>query len=1212
MPTGSPTDPSALPLIGRRRELDALAAAHQTAIAGRACVVLVAGETGVGKSRLIQEFITLLGSHGTLVVKGMTPVIVGGEIPFAPVAGALRGLAQQIPSKRLAELIPSDSELARLLPDHATTDASGADPLAQVRLFEQWLSLIVRLGSENDGGVVLILEDLHWTDASTRDLLAHLITNLSTGRVLLVLTVRSEGLAGNEPLRRLLLEATRQPSVQSIDIDPLSRDETDALVAAMGGADVTTEMRMRIANSAGGNPLFAEQLVRTGSGETLPHTLVGLVRQRLDLLSPEARRIAQLASAGVSGLPVALLEAAAALLQLSATPALAELREAGIVEVAKDQSDLTCMFRHPLVQEVVYGDLMPAERQRLHRAFGDAMAPRTDGTADRKWALELARHLWMAGDVARAVPALVKAADSAMDSLAFTEALVLYERAIELGASYQPSNPRGPIGFRTGGAPQPRDDHQSNLRDRAAEAASLAGYPERALEMLEAEHLPQHDDVTVSMRRAQYLWQAGREDEALEVYRSRLGSLPDDHPEQRAAFQGAAARAMLLAGLADEAQHLAATAAEAAHASGAESEELHALYTLSAAQARLGDPTAAVGTLEQAREIDLRRQRRTRIEPRPSRIIDLLSGYWSEATVLNSAGRRDEAAAAALEGARVAAKLGIRGGWGGMVGVAAANELIALGRWSEAQSLLEEWLNATSMPTDASHSHAAYAFLLALRGHAAEAAAQLARSRKPGAPSDTQLRAAQLRAETEIGLATGQPSETRRALDVGLHDLGDRFDSYQHVELAAMSLRAAADEAGQARARRATAELAAIQSDALVLQGRALASGTGTGTAKSGRLDALVAWATAEYGRVMDSRDPAPWLAAAEQWAALREPHRVAYMHLRAAAELLARSGPKKDAGDLLLRAHATCLDLGAEPLRREIESLARRARIDLAQSADSTTEIAAPSDEGSLGTRLGLSPREVEVLELLADGRTNRQIGEALFITEKTAGHHVSSILGKLGVASRVEAASVAARAGLGNPSATGVPVGELSVAGRNEDLGGAPAATLMFTDIVSSTALLETIGDDAWLALIAWHDEAVRSLVRAYAGREIDHAGDGFFLAFPDVIAALDCAVNIQRALAEHRRKHGFAPRLRIAVHRAKVLADGTALRGKGVHEAARIAEATQGDEIVVSSDSLESVGRRYSRGQPRTVVGAGLGQTLSVVPIEWRQAVPIADVH
>jgi class 3 adenylate cyclase len=166
------------------------------------------------------------------------------------------------------------------------------------------------------------------------------------------------------------------------------------------------------------------------------------------------------------------------------------------------------------------------------------------------------------------------------------------------------------------------------------------------------------------------------------------------------------------------------------------------------------------------------------------------------------------------------------------------------------------------------------------------------------------------------------------------------------------------------------------------------------------------------------------------------------------------------------------------------------------------------------------------------------------------------------------------------------------------------------MFTDIVKSTPLLEAIGDEAWSALIEWHDSTLRSMFRSYSGREIDHAGDGFFVVFPDIVAALDCSIAVQRTLAEHRRRHGFAPRLRIALHTAPITRQGNAVQGRGVHEAARIAAAAGTDEILVSAQSLAAFNGRYVRLEPRQIEAAGFAEPISVVPIRWQMGSAPAD--
>lgn len=157
----------------------------------------------------------------------------------------------------------------------------------------------------------------------------------------------------------------------------------------------------------------------------------------------------------------------------------------------------------------------------------------------------------------------------------------------------------------------------------------------------------------------------------------------------------------------------------------------------------------------------------------------------------------------------------------------------------------------------------------------------------------------------------------------------------------------------------------------------------------------------------------------------------------------------------------------------------------------------------------------------------------------------------------------------------------------------------TLFFSDIVGSTVLVEAIGDQAWADLVSWLDSALRQCFADHRGEEVDHAGDGFFVAFPDPKAALECAVAIQRKLAAHRREHGFAPRLRIGLHATTATQSGGRYRGRGVHEASRVAALAGPDEIVASQATVPA---GFSVSEPRQVTVKGLSEPLEVVTIDW----------
>jgi class 3 adenylate cyclase len=160
----------------------------------------------------------------------------------------------------------------------------------------------------------------------------------------------------------------------------------------------------------------------------------------------------------------------------------------------------------------------------------------------------------------------------------------------------------------------------------------------------------------------------------------------------------------------------------------------------------------------------------------------------------------------------------------------------------------------------------------------------------------------------------------------------------------------------------------------------------------------------------------------------------------------------------------------------------------------------------------------------------------------------------------------------------------------------------TFVFTDIVGSTALLEAIGDDAWSDLRRWHDETLRACIAEYGGEEVDHTGDGFFLAFPDASAAVACARKIQSRLAEHRKEHGFAPQVRIGVHAADSMRAGANYTGMGVHAAARIAALASAGEIVASATTVDGL-QGVSPSNRRSVELKGIAEPVEIVTVDWR---------
>jgi class 3 adenylate cyclase len=158
----------------------------------------------------------------------------------------------------------------------------------------------------------------------------------------------------------------------------------------------------------------------------------------------------------------------------------------------------------------------------------------------------------------------------------------------------------------------------------------------------------------------------------------------------------------------------------------------------------------------------------------------------------------------------------------------------------------------------------------------------------------------------------------------------------------------------------------------------------------------------------------------------------------------------------------------------------------------------------------------------------------------------------------------------------------------------------TFMFTDVVGSTNLVEALGDEAWDTLLRWHDATLREVFTAHEGREISTTGDGFFVSFDSPEMAVAAAIAIQRRLAEHRQKAGFAPQVRIGLHASDAQQVGSNYRGKGVHEASRIAGLATGGQIIAS---LSTVGESYRSSGVRSELLKGLSEPMEVVTIDWR---------
>ena len=405
-------------LVGREPELGTLRAGLARATDGGPGIVVVAGEAGIGKTRLIEEFAGRARDDGARVLVGGCLDLADDGLPYAPLTEALRTFLRDLPPDRIASVLgPARDEIGRLLPgigpiapapDGARGLASDArSGLAQASLFGLVLGLLGDLGAE--APTVLVFEDLHWVDRGTRDLVTFLARNLERDRLLLVLTVRTDGLAHGDPVSTWLAALERDPRTERLDLDRLDRAEVGRQVATILGSVADDAQVERIHARSGGNPFFVEELVgveRRGGTGPLPRTLSETLAGQIASLPEESQRL--LGVVAVAGRPVdeRLVAAVSERTEATVREPIRAAVTAGIL--VPDPATGSLRPRHALLGEVLERDLLPAERRGIHERFAVVLSERAElaDPSPAGAAAELAHH-WLSADrPTRGVPRL--------------------------------------------------------------------------------------------------------------------------------------------------------------------------------------------------------------------------------------------------------------------------------------------------------------------------------------------------------------------------------------------------------------------------------------------------------------------------------------------------------------------------------------------------------------------------------------------------------------------------------------------------------------------------------------------------------------------------------------------------------------------------------------------------------------------------------------
>jgi DNA-binding CsgD family transcriptional regulator len=996
--------------VDRVTELRRLDAAYARAVGSETATLCVGGEAGVGKTRLVTHFAAGVRASGGWVLRGGCVELGEGSLPYAPLVAVLRGLVRELDAAVLDELIgPGRPLLAGLLPELSEPRGStSARPdtgwAAQARLFEAFLALFERLAARQPS--VLVMEDLHWADRSTLDLLTFLVRNLRAA-LLIVLTYRTDELHRRHALRPFLAELDRSGGVDRLEVGRFDQLDLRELLTGILGSRPDDELSQRIYQRSEGNAFFAEELLaaagqRTGNGLSLPASIQNALLSRVQLLPEDAQAIMRIMAAGSGRVEHDLL---AVVSELPGTDLLAALRAAvGYQVLIPDPVTESYLFRHALTQEALYNELLPGERVELHTAFARALTEHPDvavrsgiGTPAR-----LAYHWARAHEPARALPAAVDAGLQAEAAYAFADAYQHFETALKLWAQVGDADMQLGLDYAT-------------VLEYAAESAYLSGDPNRAIALTRTA-LRDVDPATNPLRAGLlhgrlggYLWATGGEG-AFAEYETAVRLVPTDRPlAERARVLARYGEALTGLGQYHQSREVCEDAIRIARLVGARAEEGDAHRALGADLALLGDLDAGVRHLLEARQI----------AEELGKVDDLARALATLSGLLDTFGEFEQAAEVALQGAELAASHGLRRWHSPFLAATAGRALFALGRWDDAERLLRQAAEqiASELAAARVYIHSACSALEVARGRTALAEEHLAVARHAYTQTVTRpwFAAPLFGAITELALSQGRLDDADAAVAEGLQVVTG--DLTARVSLYALGLRAAADRAELARARRADDEVRTVERVGGALARdlhSAMARAEAERTPPTPRAEAEAVLGEAEFARLVGHVDPYPWEAAAKTWARLGQPYPAAYARWREAEARLLAGVAREQVAYALRAARLTATELGAAPLRSEIERLARRARLDLAANVvDATPEREHPSPLD----QLGLTTREQEVLALVAAGRTNREIAQALFISPKTATVHVSHILGKLGVRSRVEAAAVAHRLGVVEP---------------------------------------------------------------------------------------------------------------------------------------------------------------------------------------------------
>jgi len=977
-------------LVGRDGELRRLLDLLDDAAEGRRPThALISGDAGVGKTRLVSELASRAAGRGFTVLSGRCAEL-GDSIPYLPLADALRVTTTgPSPDQTLIDAIAARPVLGRLLPDRGASPPSADVPgLAQQQLFGAVLGMLAELAAQRP--VLLVLEDLHWADRSTRDLLTFLSRVLHREKVAVVVTYRTDDLHRRHPLRPVVAELLRLPGVTAIELAPLGYADMADHLSALAGSPLDAATLHRIVTRAEGNPYYGEELLAAGTDQTgmgrpgsvLPTGLAALLLARFEQVSATAQQVLRAGAVAGRHAEEDIIRGASG---LSSDEFEQGIREAVAHQLLVPDGTQGYTFRHALIREAIYGDLLPGERTRLHARFAELLADPERIATVPGTAAELAHHCLASHDITGAFTASVQAAQEAERLAAPAEAHRHYDAA--LGLWVRVSEPEKLAGMDRG-----------KLAFRAATSSAASGEVARAVQELRRLRGWLGDSADPALtcrvreRLAYFLLETGVVADAVEAAQAAVDALPEDPPTwERARALATLAQTLMYARDEEAATLVAKGAKEAAGAAGAPWVEADALVTLGELNEFSGQVEDAISLFTAAHD-----------QARDTQMLGVeLRAAYQLARARLERGDLKGAAETAHQGVKRAEEKGL-----GLAPYGLDLQYVhylahySEGAWDHASDL------ADGFPVRATTVAEARLSAMALFVEVGQGNPVVGERRAWLEPFWAVDRFGEYIARgllAEHALWRGDPEGALAEVAAAIATQADKGGYGPPViRVAAIGLGAHATRAARARAAGDTQT-----EKAEVKAAKALIAVAREGAAYQRHPKFVLGidghgWlsrAEAEWGRARGRNSPAAWQTVVDTFG----PGFV-YETARARwrlAEALAEKGQRERAEHEWKLAMETVERLGAVPLLTALADLARRARIGPRPSTYPPGVLAA------------LTPREQEVLELLADGNSNREIAAKLFIAPKTASVHVSNILGKLGASSRTEAAAIAHREG-------------------------------------------------------------------------------------------------------------------------------------------------------------------------------------------------------